>query len=66
MSKTVEELERELKEAKRRKAEEKGEEFVDSAVIGAITNSAVVGTILGGDPVGAILGDLFNGGSLDE
>lgn len=38
--------------------------FIESAVIGAVTDSAIVGTLLGGNIAGAILGDIFNGGNL--
>lgn len=39
-------------------------EFIESAVIGAVTDSAIIGTLLGGNVAGAILGDIFNGGDL--
>lgn len=38
--------------------------FIESAVIGAVTDSAIVGTLLGGNIAGAILGDIFNGNDL--
>jgi hypothetical protein len=34
--------------------------FVESAMIGYITDSALIGTIVGGNPLGAIVGDALN------
>jgi hypothetical protein len=34
--------------------------FVESAIIGYITDSALIGTIVGGNPLGAIVGDTLN------
>jgi hypothetical protein len=34
--------------------------FVDSIMIGYMTNSSMMGTMMGGNPVGAIIGDMLN------
>lgn len=38
--------------------------FIESAVIGAVTDSALLGGLLGGDMLGGIVGDFLNGGGL--
>lgn len=40
------------------------DDFITSAVIGAVTDSALLGGLIGGDLVGGIVGDLLNGGDL--
>ncbi len=34
--------------------------FVDSMIMGYVTNDALMGTVLGGNPAGAMLGDMLN------
>ena len=41
-------------------------DFLTSALIGAVTNSALLGGLLGGDIIGGIVGDFLNGGSIDD
>jgi hypothetical protein len=38
--------------------------FVDSVIIGAITNDAITGAVLGGSVAGGIVGDILNDGRL--
>ena len=38
----------------------KDDSFVESAMIGYITDSALIGTIVGGNPLGAMVGDALN------
>ncbi len=43
----------------------RGERFVVSALIGAVTGSALLGGLLGGDLLGGVLGDCLDGDLFD-
>jgi hypothetical protein len=45
--------------------EEEEDTFIESAVIGGLTNSTGLGILIGGDVAGAILGDILNDGDID-
>jgi hypothetical protein len=50
---------------KKKESEEEEDTFIESAVIGGLTNSTGLGVLIGGDIAGAILGDLLNDGDID-
>lgn len=50
----------------RQSAENKTDDFLISAAIGAVTDSALIGGIVGGDFLGGVVGDFLNGSSIDD
>ena len=52
---------KELDEIKRQQESNETEEFLTSAVVGAVTGSSIVGGIVGGSFTGGLLGDILEG-----
>lgn len=44
---------------------DRGDSFLVSTIIGAVTGSALIGGLLGGSILGGILGDVVDDGDLD-